>query len=116
MDFFSLDKYCTSTSACVSAPGDEFHSVNCTEVSYRVARFKKKQIFDNCVDKVFIILDNFLSIQVATKTRYLNRDNMISDHSITDLTSVGRNSTRCGYGTVEKLSRNIAKYSFSHTL
>ena len=24
--FFSLDKYCTSTSACVSAPGDEFHS------------------------------------------------------------------------------------------
>ena len=25
---------------------------------------------------------------------------MISDHSITDLTFVGRNSIRCGYGTV----------------
>ena len=24
--FFSLDKYFTSTSACVSAPGDELHS------------------------------------------------------------------------------------------
>ena len=24
--FFLQDKYCTSTSACVSAPGDEFHS------------------------------------------------------------------------------------------
>ena len=30
---------------------------------------------------------------------------MISYHSITDLTSVGRNSTRCGYVTVEQCGK-----------
>ena len=44
---------------------------------------------------------------------------MISDLSITDLTLVGRNSTRCGYGTVEqcgKIIKEYCKYSFSHTV
>ena len=65
--------YCTSRSARVSAPMNFI--LNCTEVSYReLPDLKKKpkqmkllRAFDNCVDKE--LLDNFLPIQVVTKTR-----------------------------------------------
>ena len=70
-DFFSLDKYCTSTSACVSAPGDEFHSELYSSL-VQSCQIKKKikllRTFNNCVDKVFI---TFYPFKLGERSNHL---------------------------------------------